>query len=222
MKNLIESTLNLFFPPVCGMCDNLCNGYLCNHCYEYVKTQEKNRIDRFEDKHFSEHFWMYEYKNEIRKKIIDYKFNDKSYLYRTFLEMILKNELAVNYIKSFDLIIPVPIHKKRYQKRGYNQSALIARAVGKNIENIEYQCDILRKIINVRAQSSLNKSERLKNIMGAYKLDCRKLENVNELKNKRILLFDDVYTTGSTVNECAKVLKEITDKKIGVFTIAKD
>lgn len=222
MKNLIESALNLFFPPVCGMCDKLSDGYLCNYCHEYLRKQEKNRIDRYEDKYFSEHFWIYEYKNEIRERIIDYKFNGKSYIYRTFVELILKNESAVNYIKSFDIIIPVPIHKKRYKKRGYNQSELLTKAICRNFNSVQYRDKTITKIKNIPPQSSLDKQGRANNVLNAYAIRTKRLETLKQMAGSRILLVDDVYTTGSTLNECAKTLSKSVNAYICTFTIARD
>ena len=223
IKNLIESSLNVLFPPVCGICGELSDGYLCSSCYESLRLQEKNRIDTYEDKNFSEHFWIYKYKNEIREKIIDYKFNDKSYLFRTFVEIILKNKLAVDYIKSFDLIIPVPIHKKRYKKRGYNQSELITKALCKQFKCVKHMNRLLIKVKNISPQSTLNKQERKKNVVDAYAINNIYIDQLEQFKGKRIVLVDDVFTTGSTLNECAGVLKQLLySVDVGTFTIAKD
>lgn len=222
IKNLIESSLNLLFPPVCGICGKLSEKYLCSTCYEIMRLQEKNRIDTYEDKNFSEHFWIFEYKDEIRKKIIDYKFNDKSYLYRTFVELIFKNKLAVNYIKSYDVIIPVPIHKERYKKRGYNQSELITKDICKYFDNIQYMSKVLIKNKNISPQSTLNKQGRVNNVVGAYDINSTYLNELKQFRGKRVLLVDDVFTTGSTLNECAKVLKQLSIAYVGTFTIAKD
>lgn len=220
--NLLESTLNLFFPPVCGFCNQLSNRYLCSNCYDYLKKQEKNRLDVYNDKAFGEHFWIYKYDDIIRKRIIDYKFNDKSYMYRTFVELILRNNRAVEYISSFDFLVPVPIHKKRYKERGYNQSGLIAKAICRSNKKLDYRGDVLIKTKNISPQSSLNKSDREKNVLNSYMVNdkyCSKLESIN---GKRLLLIDDVYTTGSTLNECARTLRETFDVYIGTLTIAKD
>lgn len=219
--NLIESALNLIFPPVCGMCGKLDNKYICDWCYNYLKQCEKNRLDEYEDKEFKTHFWIYEYKDEIRERIIDYKFNDKSYIYRTFVELIMQNEVAIQYIKSFNIIIPVPIHKKRLKQRGYNQSELIAKALCKKIPNLEYRNDVLIKIRNIKPQSSLDRNQRAENIQGAYEVIQENADKCN-LSNKKILLLDDVFTTGSTVNECANTLNSVVDADIGVFTIVRD
>ena len=129
---------------------------------------------------------------------------------------MLKNKKFFSILKSYDTIIPVPISKKRRKERGYNQSELIAKEMAKNL-GIEYNTDCLIKVKNIVEQSKLNKEERQKNIQGVYELHKQ-----NKLQNKKILLIDDIYTTGSTVNECCKILKQASPKQIEVFTLAKD
>ena len=129
---------------------------------------------------------------------------------------MLKNKKFFSILKSYDTIIPVPISKKRRKERGYNQSELIAKEMAKNL-GIEYNTDCLIKVKNIVEQSKLNKEERQKNIQGVYELHKQ-----NRLQNKKILLIDDIYTTGSTVNECCKILKQASPKQIEVFTLAKD
>lgn len=216
-SNIIENVLNFIFPPACGICGKLSDSYLCKNCYEDIRKIEKNVIEKYYDKFFDSHFWIFKYEDELRDKIIDYKFNEKSYLYRTFVEIILNNKKACEYIKSFDYVIPVPIHKKRYKVRGYNQSELIAKDLGKKIENLNFRNDIIKKIKNIVPQSTLNKDERIKNIKGAFDII-----NTDELQGKKVLLLDDIFTTGSTVNECSKILSNKGCTEIGVFTIAKD
>ena len=147
------------------------------------------------------------------------------------LEKIAKdselNEIASKYpenkkiceiLKTYDIIIPVPIHNKRRKERGYNQSALIAKEFSKNINELEYE-DILIKKKNTIAQSTLNKEERLKNAIDMYKIKENKQDIIY---NKNVLIFDDIYTTGATANECAKAIRGANSNKIGVLTIAKD
>ena len=216
-KNLLESALNLFFPPTCGFCNEISNSYICKYCLDYLEKVQINKADIYDDKFFTTHVWLFKYENEIREKIIDYKFNNKPYLYRSFAELITMNQDICHYINSFDIIIPVPIHKKRKKFRGYNQSELIAKEITKNIKTIQLQTDLIEKIKNITPQSMLNKDERIENVINAYKAN----ENI-DISGKNILLLDDVYTTGSTVNECAKVLKRSNCGKIGVLTLAKD
>ena len=115
-------------------------------------------------------------------------------------------------------MIVVPISKKRLKDRGYNQSELIAKEISKML-SIKIEKNIIKKLIDTPPQSLLNKEQRQENIKGVYKA-----YNIEKIKNKNILIVDDIYTTGNTVNECAKVLVEkgINKQKIGVLTIAKD
>ena len=132
------------------------------------------------------------------------------------MNFTLNESRIVEKIKTYDTIIPVPISTKIKMQRGYNQSFLIAKKIAKSL-NLEIINNCLYKDKNIIEQSKLNKEDRQKNIQGVYKLI-----NKEKLKNKKILLIDDIYTTGSTVNECSRTLRQAEIKEIGVFTIAKD
>lgn len=93
---------------------------------------------------------------------------------------------------------------------------LIAKEIAKEL-NIQYEEKILQKVKDIKPQSLLSKEEREKNIKGAYKVNGQQ-----KIQNKKILLIDDIYTTGSTVNECSNELKEAGASEIDIFTIAKD
>ena len=152
----------------------------------------------------------------MRNLIIDYKFNDKPYLNELFAKIILKNEKICRKIKKYDIIVPVPIHKKRKNERGYNQSELIARKLAKNL-NLELVNDSLIKQKNTLPQSTLSKKQREENAKQVYKI-----QNKPKIENKKVILLDDIYTTGATTKECSKVLKQNGAKEILVLTIAKD
>ncbi len=168
------------------------------------------------DKHFENHYYIFKYDNLIRKLIIDYKFNEKPYLYRSFLEFLNNYQKEYIQFKIYDIIIPVPISKKRKKERGYNQSLLIAKEISLK-ENKNLGDKIISKVKNNNTQSKLNKEERAENVKNVYKIT-----NNKEIINKNILLIDDIYTTGATLNECSKMLKQAGAKKIDVLTIAKD
>ena len=160
--------------------------------------------------------YIFKYEGLIRKLILDYKFNDKSYIYLTFVNFLLKNEKIFENIKKYDRIIPVPISKKRLKTRGYNQSLLIAKEISKKT-NVKLVNNCLLKTKNIIEQSKLNKEDREKNIQGVYELQNKQL-----IENKKILLIDDIYTTGSTVNECSRILRQENPNEIGIFVLAKD
>ena len=159
---------------------------------------------------------MFKYDGLIRNLLINYKFNENPYLYRMFSAFINKYEKNYLHFDYYDIIISVPISRKRWKNRGYNQSKLIAKNIAKE-NNIQFNNEIIVKTKNNHTQSALNKEERKQNVKGAYKVI-----NIEKIKNKKILLVDDIYTTGSTVDECSKVLIKAGATSVDVFTIAKD
>ena len=218
LRLLFSEILNLIYPPVCGICGKLNSNFLCKKCQKELEAEAVFGIDNIENntKYFDEHLYIFKYEGIIRRTIIKYKFKEETYLYKTFVNFLLKNKKFFEKIKKYDTIIPVPISKKRYKIRGYNQSELIGKDLSKKL-NINIGTEYLFKTKNIMEQSKLSKEERAKNIQGVYKLI-----NKEKLENKKILLIDDVYTTGSTVNECSRILRKANPKKIGVLTLAKD
>ena len=214
--NIIENILNLIYPPGCGFCNNICKENLCKKCEIKIREYEINSLKKVKDRYFDELICLFKYEDIIRSTLIKYKFQNKAYLYKTFSKIILKNKKICGFLKNYDIMIPVPISKKRRSQRGYNQSYLIAKEIAK-FTNLKSENRCLEKQKDTIEQSKLSKNERRTNIQEAYKII-----NKERLFNKKVLLLDDIYTTGSTVNECSKVLKQAGTKGIGVLTIAKD
>ena len=224
--NLLEKTLEYIFLPSCGVCGKLGEGYLCKKCGKelnkyaicskaYLQFKEKSKNEIY-IKYNIDRLHIFQYKELIRKLIIQYKFNNKSYLYKTFCEFIVKNKKAFDFIKSYDIIIPVPIHKKRMKERGYNQSELISRELASTLD-LEIYTNVLVKVKNNKPQSILTQKEREENTKNAYKL-----ANSEKIYNKKVLIFDDVYTTGATISACIKELEKAYPNKIGILALAKD
>ncbi|MCL7486745.1 MAG: ComF family protein [Desulfobulbaceae bacterium] len=114
-----------------------------------------------------------------------------------------------------DLVLPVPLHMQRLRQRKFNQALVIGKACFPDYRS-SIRVDILIRHRATAPQTALNGTERRKNLSGAFSLT-----NPDLVKNKMILLVDDVFTTGSTVNECAKVLRRAGAKRIEVFTVAR-
>ena len=208
----------MLFPPVCGICGKLDEKSLCNKCKIRLQKNALCKIEDYKDtsSYFDEHIYLFQYTGEIRDTILKYKFNEKSYIYRTFLEFAKNNEEMCSQIKKYDIIIPVPVSKKRFKQRGYNQSALIAKNLAKTL-NIDYKENVLIKIKDNKPQSEMGQDKRKSNVKDVYKI-----KNKEKIYQKKVLILDDIFTTGNTVNECAKVLIENSANNVGIFTIAKD
>lgn len=224
MKQIWTVPLVSMYPTICGICEKINKDGLCPKCnLELKKQAEVNILQKEEieenikkEKYFEELMYIFKYEGQVRKLILDYKFNEKSYLYKTFVNFLLKNKKIFENIKKYDKIIPVPISKKRNKERGYNQSLLIVEEIA-NKTNLELVNNCLIKTKNIIEQSKLNKEDRQQNIQGVYSLQNERL-----ITNKKILLVDDIYTTGSTVNECCKILQQANPKTMGVLVLAKD
>lgn len=211
--NLLEKVLEYIFLPSCGVCGKLGEGYLCKEC---EKELNKYTINCNDFKQKTDILHIFQYKELIRKLIIQYKFNNKSYLYKTFCEFIVKNKKAFDFIKSYDIIIPVPMHNRKKALRGYNQSELIAKELAKTAK-IKIFTDVLIKTKNNKVQSSLNKQDRKNNVKDVYKLAKKE-----KIYNKKVLIFDDIYTTGATIEACKKEILTANVKSVGILTLAKD
>jgi ComF family protein len=115
----------------------------------------------------------------------------------------------------FDLILPVPLHISRLRERGYNQAALLARRIGKNLE-APVDLFLLRKDRATPAQATLHVDERRKNLRGAFRV-----EEASKIVGRSILLVDDVATTGTTLNEAARVLKRAGAARVEAVVAAR-
>lgn len=246
---LFENVLSLIYPPACSICGKEGKTYLCENCKNKLE-QEKIYVPKIEIVNGIEHCYLFEYKGIIREKILQYKFGNKAYLANFFFEFFVKNEKVCGFLKKYDIIIPVPMSKKKIAKRGYNQSELIAKKIAKDTNNfnilkgnainnntlknnnsnileksnignnnttLKLEKNVLIKVKENKTQSTLNKIERMENVKNVYKI-----QNEQKIKQKKVLLFDDIYTTGATTTECIKVLKNAGAKEVGILTIAKD
>lgn len=206
----------MIYPKVCGICGKGKNTYLCKKCENRLKAIAIFGKDEYLDKNFENHYYIFKYDDIIRKLIIDYKFNEKAYIYRSFANFLNKNKEIYSKLYFYDIIMPVPISKKRKKTRGYNQSNLLAKGIAE-IYSLKLESKILIKCIDNIAQSTLDKNGRGENVIGAYKV-----KDALKIIDKKILLIDDIFTTGATVDECSKMLKLYGAEKIDILTIAKD
>lgn len=175
---------------------------LCSYC--------KSRINRATVENGSLSYGFYG--GILKTLILKFKYESDftaGYMLSKFLiEIIEEKEIYA------DIICYVPMTKKSEKKRGFNQCEVIARHIGYHI-NIPVS-DCIKKIKNTKEQKTLTKEERVKNLRGAFKVI-----RVKDIKNKNVILIDDVMTTGATINECKDILKKSGASKITVLTIAK-
>lgn len=224
-KFFFDKFLNLIFPPKCGYCGEITMSqhFICNNCYNLSTNKYINRCNfcgkiSMDSKcfecssktlYYEKLIFCDEYTKEFKQKIQLYKFKDKKYYYHFFTELIYERVKD----EEFDLIIPVPISKERYSERGYNQAGLIAKKLS-YLLNKPCKSDILVKVKNNKRQSMQSFRNRQISVKNVFKI-----ADILNISNKKILLIDDVFTTGATVNECSRVLKDAGAKNIKVAVI---
>lgn len=223
---MFNNLISLFFPKVCLACayplsDN--EQYVCTNCrhdlpvtnyhldgsdavkkilYGRIKLEEATALLRFEKKGIVQHL--------IHN--LKYKGYEEVGL---FLGDWLGDELKnlQNY-KNIDCVIPVPLHKNKLKKRGYNQVALFAKTLAGNL-NATYLDDVLVKITNTKSQTTKTRLARWSTTNEMFSL-----QNSSKIDNKHILLVDDLITTGATIELCANQLLKGNKVKISIATMA--
>lgn len=154
------------------------------------------------------------YCDSLKKSIKRFKFGNKPSYYRAFGKLIALKIQNTAQLGKIDIVIPVPMHKNMQKQRGYNQSALMAEYIAKHL-GLKLGRNLLIKTIKTQNQSLLSKADRLTNLEGAFKVT-----SPGQITDSNILLVDDIITTGSTVNQCSKVLKQAGAGRIIACVIA--
>lgn len=154
------------------------------------------------------------YEGKVRDLIISFKYEGKLNRVNSLLEILFSN--FPNDLDSFDTVVPVPLHIDKLRKREYNQSVILAQSVAKYKS---VSCDLfgLKRIRDTRPQIEIaNEGERRKNVKGAFSVS-----DSTVFKDKSVLLVDDVFTTGSTSDECSKMLLKSGAYKVQVLTLTR-
>lgn len=208
---MLDKILDFIFPETCVYCGKIGN-IICKECLR--KINYKYLFKKIKNEYFDYLYCSSFYKTDIKKKIHKFKFKENSYLYKFFIEESLKNKEIYESLKKFDLITFVPMTKYKEKLRGYNQSYLLAKELGKRLE-IEDK-ELLIKSKENKRQGSLSEIQRQENVKNVFEFD----KSFN-IKGKNIILVDDIITTGATIRSCSKALKDNGAGKILAFAIAK-
>lgn len=225
IKKFIIQTADLFLPRFCPSCKSSLNFedvIICKNCFSKIQIASKERIHRefkrkFQNKNTISDFFapfVFEINKELQHAIHSLKYQNR-YRVGIFLGKVLASGILLDRPDwKSELIIPVPLHKLKKAERGYNQSFYIAKGLSK-ILRTRYSDRILKRKKYTESQTMMTLTERQENISGAFSI-----RNKNEVRDKTILLIDDIITTGATISECGKVLLNAGAKKILAASIA--
>ncbi len=235
---IFKKIAEIIFPNHCLYCEKIISseGLFCNDCWQKLQfiTEPKCRIccNPFEflpagrslicakcletKPPFDNAISIFRYNSVIGKIVSDLKYRDRTYIAKKLACFLSK--AATEAITEADFIIAVPLHKNRLYQRKFNQSLILCKAIAKHAAKTKLRHDFLLRIKNTPAQVGLNKRQRQKNIVAAFKLNSKYCEIV---KDKKILLLDDIMTTGTTLTSCAKILKKSGAAKVTLLTLAR-
>lgn len=205
--SLIERFLRLVYPAKCMVCSTILREdaslYICDACHKALPVNDKGFHKIPELPLIDGLFAAFSYTEGIDLSIRSMKFGHQPRLSKTMSWLIYEQlSCRESILPDFDVIIPVPMHPRKKRQRGYNQSELVGKDLSLLL-NVPVRTDILIKSRYTKPQSTLKREERLHNMTDAFKI----AQN-SDVTGKNILLVDDVVTTGTTLNTCAKILTE--------------
>ena len=237
---LVNSLLSVFFPTSCSLCqsvvEELSLGVICQSCWKAVNPFRgvlcslcgygfpstniqsatplcggcRRSLFLFD---FARAYAPFE--DPFKEIIHQFKYRSHPSLARPLARLLLSVYQSNLDQLSADLIIPVPLHKSRERERGFNQAIELARHFAQ-LTRIPVPSRLLVRTKPTKVQAGLSRRERRINLRGAFEVS-----ESGKIKDKTLLLIDDVFTTGATINECAKILRDHGARRINVLTLAR-
>lgn len=239
VPQFLRRATRFFFPIQCVVCgcslsDDLMP-HFCTNCWSTLRPMPPARCARcdrpfvspvattYSPRHvcppctqhppsYTRAWTLYPYTPPLQDAIRLLKYEGKVSLARPLAKLMIN---SLPRLDAIDLIIPVPLHHERLCQREFNQALLLADQIGRHL-NISLSYSNLVRTTSTPPQTSLSRKSRLKNLRHAFVV-----RHPAQLMNKRILLIDDVFTTGTTVNECAKTLRRSGSADVFVITLAR-
>jgi len=232
---MFKYLLSLLFPTKCLICEsNTPDAGICGECwaklsfitkpycascsfpFAYENEQDMLCGNCIKDApNYDKAISIMKYDEYCKKLIHKFKYQDQLHVLNYLTKFMIN--MGKELIRESDFICPVPMHKNKLLKRGYNQAALLAMNISKQCK-INYLPDLIVKHKNIQAQAGLLKHQRVKNIKNSFQLN---MKYQKKIEGKRILLIDDVITTGATITECCRMIRVAKPSKIFVLTLAK-
>ena len=227
----MEVLLNVLFPKKCVHC-GVTGGYLCESCLSHVSFLSHQYCPACKESSvmgYSSHgcnsktyldqlYSVCWYRDAVVSLVGALKYNRPVRKVLEVFEMFIEGSVIseIGYDWEQVVYIPIPLHVRKHRERGFNQSELLATILSKHLGGTVCTDMVVRKI-NTKSQASLPKGLRKDNMKGAFEWT----EKYIPQKTSHIVLVDDVYTSGSTLNECARIIKEAGVKTVSAFTFAR-
>ena len=233
LQDIYETAITFLYPAECRVCKEFLGTtsipYICNNCWQDIQFLEAPWCDicgtpntaglceacATAPPRYGKLRSVAFYQTTLQHVIHSFKFEKKKVLARYLIQLINAHIPSDCSIAEYDFILPVPIHKKRLRERGFNQATLLADGIAK-AGGVPILRNILVRHRHTVAQSSLDREARQQNITGAFEI-----RNPDSIRGKRLLIFDDVFTTGATIREAVSELWTADPVEIDVLTLAR-
>lgn len=198
----LDRALDLLFPPVCVGCRRI-GRWICPRCWrtvpwydtcEYLDILQHTPADD-PSHHLQRVYAVTEFSGVAREAVHAFKYH-RRFAIASLMGMLMADMVVE---RDIDLVISVPLHRKRRRRRGYDQAAMLAKHVARSL-NVKHEANLIRRVKQTKEQNTLSREERHANVSGAFKVR-------RSFSGERVLLIDDVYTTGATMHELARVLR---------------
>lgn len=214
---IANAVLSFIYPPKCLLCGEIIAGKaqdrLCFKCAVDVAGLPPVRCEKREGCAYDAIYGLWPYEGRYSRAVLDLKFNNKLENGKILGIICAEDIMKKHLLTDINIIIPVPLHRSKMVKRGYNQAEIIAREAGRRL-GITTCAGCVKRIKKTVPQMDLNLEQRMVNLEGAMKVT-----EPTKVEGKNILLIDDIFTTGSTLNECAKELKKNGAKAVSCYCI---
>ena len=216
---MFNRLLSLFLKPNCPLCQRTADDVFCQYCIDKLSSCKlRHSHEKLIQADFVLFSWG-KYDRDLKRAIASLK-----YQHHPEIGEILGNWLGQAWLKSGNkqkyphlIVIPVPSHRDKIKIRGYNQAELIARGFCQ-VTRYPLKNNLVLRKINTQAMFGLNLSQRRKNIKQAFRIS----DSYQQLKtSQKILIIDDIYTTGTTVDEIKRILENAQLQTIGVATVSR-
>lgn len=204
--------------PACRMSLKMVGDHYCFYCGRQVLEQEEYCL-RCKKKQpvYDRGFSVFLYEGALKESLMGFKFQGREWNGQFYADEIVRyhgDELAAF---GAEAIVPVPIHRKKLRKRGYNQAEVLAKHIAGKL-NLPCRSGLLVRKIYTTPQKELGETDRLRNLMNAFAISDSKREK-KRMTPKSVILVDDILTTGSTLEVCGRILKRAGVERIAVVTV---
>lgn len=215
---MFERLMQVIYPPKCLLCREILEDgeeVLCGGCYERFQNEIKPFVIQ------SSCSALFPYTGEFRQSILRWKYGGTRKYARSYAKLIVEDTCILNNT-SVEAMVPIPLSPNRLRKRGFNQALDLALEIERLTTIPVWDC--LERVRSTKPQAECSKDERIRNIKGTIRVKRDFLESIVQNRVNHLLLVDDIYTTGSTVDECINILKQeylLREAKIDSLVIGR-